>query len=106
MKKENESDKQYELLLNSLKTLDLQFVFTLKELKNNYRALLKKWHPDKNSDDIEQAKLKTMQIISSYECLMDYIENYKFNLTKNPDDLSINTAQWWKEKYGNDGIWS
>jgi DnaJ-class molecular chaperone len=104
--KNNESDKQYELLLESLKTLDLNFVFTLKELKNNYRALLKKWHPDKNSNDIEKSKFETMKIISSYETLMDYIENYKFNLSNNPKNLKINTMEWWKEKYGNDGIWS
>ncbi|MBW8683499.1 J domain-containing protein [Chitinophaga rhizophila] len=38
-----------------------------KDLKSAYRKLLQKWHPDKNPDDPENAKIMTQCIIEAYE---------------------------------------
>ena len=43
----------------------------LKEIKKNYRELALKWHPDKNTDNIEEAEKMFQDIGEAYEILSD-----------------------------------
>jgi DnaJ-class molecular chaperone len=43
----------------------------LKEIKKAYRELALKWHPDKNTDDTEQAEKMFQDISEAYEVLSD-----------------------------------
>lgn len=43
----------------------------LKEIKKNYRELALKWHPDKNTDNIEEAEKMFQDISEAYEILSD-----------------------------------
>ena len=43
----------------------------LKEIKKSYRELALKWHPDKNTDNVEEAEKMFQDISEAYEVLGD-----------------------------------
>lgn len=57
--------KDYYSILGVPKTVDA------KELKNAYRKLAMKWHPDKNPDNVEEAQKKFQEISEAYDVLSD-----------------------------------
>jgi DnaJ-class molecular chaperone len=56
---------------NYYKTLGVGRNAKLKEIKKAYRELALKWHPDKNTDDTEQAEKMFQDISEAYEVLSD-----------------------------------
>ncbi|NBX02762.1 MAG: molecular chaperone DnaJ [Alphaproteobacteria bacterium] len=59
-----------EKLRKALATLDMPHPYTLKELKIQYRVLVKKFHPDVNKGS-KQHEEKFKQITASYQYLLD-----------------------------------
>jgi len=59
------ANKDYYAVLGVEKTADD------KELKKAYRKLAKKYHPDANSDNKEEAEKKFKEIAEAYEVLSD-----------------------------------
>jgi len=81
--------------------LGLREQSSLKEIKNKYKNLMKKWHPDKHKENPEQATQMSMQINDAYETIMQYCNNFEYPF----DEESIKKAtyspeQWWKDKFG------
>jgi len=56
---------------NYYKILDVPRNSKLKEIKKSYRELALKWHPDKNTDNEEEAKVMFQDISEAYEVLSD-----------------------------------
>eukprot|EP00548_Thalassiothrix_antarctica_P006904 CAMPEP_0194146962 /NCGR_PEP_ID=MMETSP0152-20130528/22436_1 /TAXON_ID=1049557 /ORGANISM="Thalassiothrix antarctica, Strain L6-D1" /LENGTH=475 /DNA_ID=CAMNT_0038847621 /DNA_START=86 /DNA_END=1513 /DNA_ORIENTATION=- len=50
-----------------------------KEIKKAYRSLALKWHPDKNTDNIEEAEKKFQDIGEAYEILSDKESRGKYD---------------------------
>jgi DnaJ-class molecular chaperone len=69
---------------NSLKILNLDYPFTYEELKNNYRLLLLKNHPDHNGN-----KEKTIKIIEAY----NKVKNLAININKENQEKIIGEAE-------------
>ena len=65
------------------KILGLKRGASQKDVKKAYRKMAKKWHPDKNPDDVDKAKEKFMKVAKAYEVLGD-------------EDLrKIYVSSWW-----------
>jgi len=75
MKNENEVEK----IQKALKTLQLSSFVSLNDIKERYRELSKKFHPDLNSKEGEE---KFKEINQAYKILREYIENYRFTFSK------------------------
>ena len=58
--------------------LGLREKSSLKEIKNTYKSLMKKWHPDKHKDDPQKATQMSMQINDAYETIMEYCNNFEY----------------------------
>lgn len=71
------SEDPVTLIQESLETLGLPSMVSLKEIKERYRYLSKKYHPD-----IAKESEKMTQINRAYEILKNYIENYKFSFSR------------------------
>jgi len=77
-------------LYKALEVLDLPPFITKDELKNRYRDLAKKYHPDV-SEDVKRMS----EINEAYELLMHYIENFRYSfdndeISKQMPDFTLN----------------
>lgn len=77
MKTNNEANALYK----ALQTLDLPPFVTKDEIKQRYRYLARKYHPDVSDDNS-----KMLEINRAYELLMEYIENFRYSF----DDDEVN----------------
>jgi len=84
--------------------LGLREKSSLKEIKNKYKNLMKKWHPDKHKDDIEKATQMSMQINEAYKTILDYTSNYEYPFDEESIKKSTYTPdEWWSDKFGPEG---
>ena len=81
--------------------LGLRETSTLKEIKNKYKNLMKKWHPDKHSKDQEKATKMSEQINDAYETILAYCHNYEFSFEEEHiKKTTYSPAEWWHDKFG------
>jgi DnaJ-class molecular chaperone len=97
--------EKYERIDKALRTLRLKDSATLKEIKSNYRALLKEWHPDLANGKEDDFHEKTMEIIEAFGVLMDYCEEYRFSFSREEIENNLSPEELWMEQFGNDPIW-
>jgi len=92
------------------KALDLGERASIKDIKKRYRDLLKKWHPDKCKESPERCKERTDEIVTAYEVIMTYCENYNYSFTEKDIFNNLPTAtkmrEKWEKQYGKDPLWS
>jgi len=77
LKTNNEENALYK----ALQILDLPPFVTKDEIKQRYRYLARKYHPDVYNDNS-----KMLEINRAYELLIDYIENFRYSF----DDDEVN----------------
>jgi len=81
--------------------LGLRETSTLKEIKNKYKNLMKKWHPDKHKDNVDQATKMSTQINEAYETILEYCNNYEFSFDEEHiKKTTFTPAEWWHDKFG------
>jgi preprotein translocase subunit Sec63 len=91
----------FEKLIKAKTLLGLNEKASLLEIKTKYRNLMKKWHPDINSDEFETATKMSAQINEAYETVLTYCNNYEYPF--NEEFLKKNflsPQEWWEEKFG------
>ena len=81
--------------------LGLRETSTTKEIKNKYKNLMKKWHPDKHKDDAQKATKMSMQINEAYEIIMDYCNSFEYPFDEETiKKASYSPSEWWHDKFG------
>ncbi|MFW6308795.1 MAG: J domain-containing protein [bacterium] len=74
-----ESEKIYQ----AAKILNLGEKASLDEIKNAYKNLMKKHHPDNyNKEEKEKVREKVKKINKAYEIIMNYCDNYRYSFQK------------------------
>ncbi len=96
----------YHDLCQAKELLHLSDTATMKEIKDSYRALMSRWHPDKNSDDKEQCEEMSKKITLAYSLVMSYCENYRYDFTEKEFKKHLSGEDWWKERFGNNPVWT
>ena len=61
-------------LRKSLATMDIEYPYTQRQLKIQYRTMVKKYHPDKNKGDKKSEEI-FKQITVAYQHLADHLKN-------------------------------
>ena len=93
-------NSSFDELLKAKTLLGLRDTATLKEIKHNYKTLMRRWHPDKHPDNIKQATQMSADINKAYEIIMNYIENYEYDLGEETIKKKTQTPQeWWNERF-------
>ncbi|MEN8302975.1 MAG: J domain-containing protein [Campylobacterota bacterium] len=91
----------FEKIMKSKSLLGLRETSTLKEIKNKYKNLMKKWHPDKHKDDPEKATKMSMQINEAYEVILEYCNSYEYSFKEEEiKKTSYSPSEWWHDKFG------
>lgn len=88
-------------LLKAKTLLGLSDRATLFEIKQRYRNLMQKWHPDKNPSDIETAQKMSSQINEAYQIILEYCNSYEYSFKE--DDIRDKAAsphEWWEARFG------
>jgi len=87
--------------MKSKTLLGLRETSTLKEIKNKYKNLMKKWHPDKHKDDPDKATKMSMAINEAYEVILEYCNSYEYPFDEESiKKSSYSPAEWWHDKFG------
>lgn len=90
-----------EALVKAKTLLNLSDRSTLKDIKHQYKALMKQWHPDKHKEDQEHAKEIATEINSAYELIMQYCQETPFDLSEETLRKNAQTpAEWWEARFG------
>lgn len=100
------SRNKYQEITEARKTLELPEKATMETIKANYRRLISNWHPDKCPEDPETCKEMTHKIISAYETIMDYCNNYQYSFSEDAVKRHRSPEQWWMETFGDDPLWT
>jgi len=90
-----------ETLIKAKTLLGLSDKASLFEIKQKYRNLMHKWHPDKNPDDLKSAEQMSVQINSAYETILEYCKHYEYSFRE--EDIRDKTAsphEWWESRFG------
>jgi len=84
---------KYEGITKARQVLELHEFATLKKIKNQYRELLKEWHPDLCKENEDIRKEKTIEIINAYRTIMNYCEHYRFSFSREEIEKYISTLR-------------
>jgi DnaJ-class molecular chaperone len=94
---------RYEALERAREILDLHDRVTLAEIKEQYRTLMKRWHPDTCKEVPEVCEANSRNITEAYNLLMEYVANYKYSFTKEDVAMQLSGAEWWMHRFGPEG---
>jgi len=84
--------------------LGLAETATMEQIKRNYRALMKQWHPDHCNGSPAQCKEMTRKITEAYRIMLDYCAKYRYSFT--PDEVGnyLSEKEFWDQRFGSDPI--
>ena len=95
----------YRKIADARQVLNLPEKASMDEIRKNYRELLKKWHPDTCSQDVNVCIKMTQKINASYEIIMAYCRQYKFSFTREEVQNYISDNEWYRQRFGSDPVW-
>lgn len=98
MKKERLFDK----IDKARRTLDLPEVATINMIKDKYRELSRRWHPDQcRGDENEEKKSHEMQqqINEAYSILMSYCNSYEYSFTREDIERFPSGDEFWWDRF-------
>jgi len=104
MEMRTKADK-YRVITEARRILELPESATMTQIKDNYRRLIKKWHPDSCSEKREVCEEMSRKITNAYRIILDYCSNYKYSFAKEEVDKYLSKEEWWFKQYGDDPIW-
>jgi DnaJ-class molecular chaperone len=96
---------KYEKITEARMILELPETATMEEIKANYRRLLAKWHPDKNKNSQEECNEMTHKIVSAYQTIVTYCQNYQYSFSEETVKRHHSPEEWWFERFGDDPLW-
>jgi curved DNA-binding protein CbpA len=94
----------YQELTEARTVLALPEQTTLKDIKTQYRKLLKQWHPDTCPEPQERCHEMTTKIIAAYTRIMAYCAEYKISFAQEEVREYLSPEEWWFERFGDDLI--
>lgn len=95
-----------ESLVNARTILGLGDSTTLADLKKRYRELVKKHHPDGQSESRQAGFHEVMtEINAAYELVLRYCETYRIPLTQDSDTLRTGEDDFWSRHFGEGDLW-
>jgi preprotein translocase subunit Sec63 len=98
MKKE-----KWEQLQAAAKILDLGDRCSLNEVRQQYRRLAKKLHPDTRTDMVEDSE-GMQELTEAYQLLLDYCSRYPVPLEPDGNE-PMDAEEWWMDRFGVDPLW-
>lgn len=87
--------------------LGLSAQATPQEIKQAYRRLSKKYHPDMKADGggtpAENDQMR--RLTEAYKTLMHHCENFLIPLEPGEEPGELDGEDWWMDRFGRDPLW-
>ena len=96
---------KYEQIRHAVRVLDLPETATLSEVKEQFRRLIIKWHPDKCRAVKEECERKAAEINEAYRTILEYISDFRFPFTEEALKEHFDDGNWWLNRFGDDPVW-
>jgi len=80
--------------------LDIPEQATLLTIKQNYKELQRKWHPDLCREKVSICHEMTIQLNEAYDIITTYIEQYSFSFAEDEVKKYYTGHEWWKSRFG------
>lgn len=96
----------YQDLYQAKLLLNLPDNATMQEIKDSYRSLMNTWHPDKNDRNKAECEEMSKKITLAYTVIISYCKNYRYDFTEKEFKKHLSGEEWWKERFGNNPVWS
>jgi len=95
--------REWEALVAARDTLGLAERATLKEIKQAYRRLSKRHHPDVAGPGTPGEAM--IRVAEAYQLLLRYCAGYSFPLAPGEHER-FEAEDWWMDRFGEDPLWS
>jgi preprotein translocase subunit Sec63 len=95
--------QEWQKIAAARKTLGLKERASVEEIRQVYRQLAKKNHPDLAADP-EAAGKRMHELIDAYRVLLDYGARYQLPLRPDAGDM-LEDEDWWMNRFGCDPLW-
>ena len=92
--------KLYEKITKARTLLEFPEKATKKQIKANYRRLIRKWHPDRCKEERSVCQERTREIIGAYNLISNYCDNYKYSFSEKETANYLPWEDWWMEHFG------
>lgn len=98
---------KYKIIIKAAQTLEISSALTREQIKQKYREMVKRWHPDKSSESSQERHEMMAKINEAYKTILDYLENYRYSFTEEEikQNLPVDNNDWWSERFGDDPLW-
>jgi DnaJ-class molecular chaperone len=96
--------KDWEKVIQAKDILQLQDSATLSEIKEAYRRMSKKYHPDLAGNHSDESDHAMYEVTEAYHVLQKYCENYRYPLVVD-DNQELEGEDWWMDRFGQDPLW-
>ncbi|WP_339134920.1 MAG: DnaJ domain-containing protein [Candidatus Electrothrix sp. GW3-4] len=97
--------KEWQAIEQARELFQLGEQATADEMKQAYRRMCKKYHPDRAEKGEKKRYAEIMcHLTESYDLLMRYIKKYRFPLKPDKDTL-YDPEDWWMHRFGDDPLW-
>lgn len=79
---------------------------SLSEIKQAFRRLAKKRHPDLAGAEAPASENSGSmhELTEAYRLLLDYCSNFRYPLAPNLDE-PMDAEDWWMDRFGQDPLW-
>ena len=84
--------------------LELPENATMNPIKENYRRLIKRWHPDRCNGKREKCEEMSRRITDAYRIILEYCVNYRFSFAREEVEKYFSQDEWWHKRIGSDFI--
>lgn len=96
---------KYDDIFEAKELLNLPERASMEEIKSSYRELINQYHPDKCKENEEKCNEMTRKIISAYNIIVNYCNNYKYSFSREEVKEHLSDEEWWFERFGDDPLW-
>lgn len=96
---------KYQEIEKAVTILNLPERATLKQIKENYKKLIAKWHPDKCKKNLKKCLEMSQQITEAYKILLNYSENYAYSFKREDFEKEKSYEELWSKQFGDDPVW-
>ncbi|MGB4268997.1 MAG: J domain-containing protein [Spirochaetota bacterium] len=98
----------YNKIAEAAQLLELGERASIRRIKDTYKTLMQKWHPDNCKEERHHCEEMSKKITAAYRLLMDFCNSYAIPLNKEMIEKEMGNDDpevFWKRKFGSDPHW-